>query len=56
MFVIVDRTPGDEYRAVSKAGDVTLEITTTKARIRAIKGTDIMTYTVDSPTTAPTGS
>ena len=46
MFVIVDRTPGGDYRAVSKAGDVTMEVSNVKARVRAIMGTDIMTYSV----------
>ena len=43
MFVIVDRTPTGEYRAVTKWGG-TLELIDTKARIRAMWGTDIMTY------------
>jgi hypothetical protein len=53
MFVIVDKTPSGEYRAVSKNGDITLEIVNVKARIKAIGGTDITTYTADAARTTP---
>ena len=55
MFVIVDRTPTGDYRAVSKDGSVTMEVIDVKARIRRIKGTDIVTCTVApaSPATRP---
>jgi hypothetical protein len=43
MCVIVDRTPSGEYRTVTKWG-ATLELIDTKARIRAMRGTDILTY------------
>jgi len=55
MFVIVDRTPSGDYRAISKLGSVTAEVIDVKARIRRIKGTDIVTYTAApaTPTTRP---
>jgi len=61
MGVIADRTPSGEYRTVTKIGSGTYEMIDTKARIRAIKGTDIMTYVpaaaqkrATAPTTRPT--
>lgn len=47
MFVIVDRSAAGEYRAVSKAGAVTIEVGDVKARIKSIQGTDILTYTIE---------
>lgn len=44
-WVIVERVAGGEYRAVSKNGRDTMEITNTRAIIRRMKGTDIGTYT-----------
>lgn len=44
MCLIVDHTPSGEYRTVTKSGPTTLELIDTKARIQAMKGTDILTY------------
>jgi hypothetical protein len=44
-WVIIGRTPKHEYRAVSKSGTETIEITNARAVIRRMNGTDIGTYT-----------
>ena len=46
MYVIVGRTPSGDYHAVSKAGDATITVTNVKARVREMKGTDILTYVI----------
>jgi hypothetical protein len=47
MYVIVGRAATGEYHAVSENKDTALTITNVKARIREMKGTDILTYTMD---------
>jgi len=52
MFVIVGRTSTGDYHAVSctEAGPAT--VTNVKARVREMKGTDILTYTIADRTNA----
>lgn len=45
-WVIAGRLANGEYRAVSKNGAETMEISDTRARIKRMKGTDIGTYTL----------
>jgi len=47
-WVIVERLPSGEYRAISKSWEDTIEITDTKRRIEEMQGTDLGTYTLDS--------
>jgi hypothetical protein len=54
-WVIVERLPNGEYRAVSKSGADTIEVTNTRAIIRKMKGTDIVIYRSTSGATLTSG-
>jgi hypothetical protein len=45
-WVVVQRLAGGEYRAVTKYGRDTTEITDTRLRIQNMQGTDIATYKI----------
>lgn len=47
LYVIVGRTADGDYQAVGKAADQTWTVTNVKPRVREMKGTDILTYTID---------
>ncbi|HEY2585625.1 MAG TPA: hypothetical protein VGI81_07670 [Tepidisphaeraceae bacterium] len=50
IFAIVGRTRSGDFHAVTKATDGrTFTVTNVKARVREMKGTDILTYTTDAP-------
>jgi hypothetical protein len=49
LYVIVGRTANGDYHAVNKIVDQTFTVTNVKARVREMKGTDILTYTVGDP-------
>jgi hypothetical protein len=44
--VIVGRTPTGGYHAVNKGGRQTFTVTDVKPRVREMKGTDILTYSI----------
>ncbi|HEY2585624.1 MAG TPA: hypothetical protein VGI81_07665 [Tepidisphaeraceae bacterium] len=46
LYVIVGRTADGDYHAVDKIGEQTFTVTNVKPRIREMKGTDILTYTI----------
>ena len=48
IWVIVQRLEGGEYRALSKDGQETIEITDTRKQIEAMQGTDILTYSLSN--------
>lgn len=48
IYVIVGRTASGDFHAVTKGNSGrTLTVTNVKARVREMKGTDILTYTID---------
>lgn len=49
LYVIVGRTADSDYHAVGKAGDQMWTVTNVKPRVREMKGTDILTYTIAAP-------
>jgi hypothetical protein len=53
VYVIVGHTAESDYQAVSKAGDATITVTNVKARVREMKGTDILTYVIGGAKQAP---